>query len=161
MDLHTDVLLRGEQSGAAVALVRNAVPAGWAGPPLHHHDFDEAFYVLEGTLTFQLGDELVDVGAGGMAFAPRGVTHTLGERSGAPARYLFACTPAGFERYFDRIAAERAGAEPPASALGPVPETIVVGGGSAPAPAASPPRRRAPPPSACCCAARTAGAPSG
>ena len=78
------VLLRGEQSAGAVALVQNTVPAGWAGPPLHHHDFDEAFYVLDGTLTFQLDDELVSVGAGGMAFASRGVKHTLGERHGAP-----------------------------------------------------------------------------
>ena len=45
----------------------------------------------------------------------------------APARYLLVCTPAGFERYFDRIAAEQAGIEPPPSALGPIPETIVVG----------------------------------
>jgi mannose-6-phosphate isomerase-like protein (cupin superfamily) len=127
MDFQTSVLLRGEESGGAVALVHNAVPSGWAGPPLHHHDFDEAFYVLDGTLTFQVGEELVSVAAGGVAFAPRGVPHTLGERHGAPARYLLACTPAGFERYFDRIAAEQAGATPPASALGPIPETTVVG----------------------------------
>jgi EmrB/QacA subfamily drug resistance transporter len=142
MDFQTDVLLRGEQSAGAVALVHNTVPAGWAGPPLHHHDFDEAFYVLDGTLTFQLGDELLCVGAGAMAFAPRGVAHTLGERHGTPASYLLACTPAGFERYFDRIAAEQAGIEPLPSALGPIPETIVVGGqigaGTGAAPAAAP-----------------------
>jgi len=37
------------------------------------------------------------------------------------------CTPAGFERYFARTAAEAAGEAPPAWALEPVAETTVVG----------------------------------
>jgi hypothetical protein len=37
------------------------------------------------------------------------------------------CTPAGFERFFERMAAEQAGVEPPASALEPWPEVTVVG----------------------------------
>jgi uncharacterized cupin superfamily protein len=32
-------------------MIENRVPAGWAGPFLHHHAFDEAFYVLGGELT--------------------------------------------------------------------------------------------------------------
>jgi quercetin dioxygenase-like cupin family protein len=123
----TTVLLRGEQTGGEIALVRNTVPAGWAGPPLHHHAFDETFYVLDGELTFQLGDELAVAGPGALVFAPRGAVHTLANRSGAPASYLLVCTPAGFERYFDRLAAEAAGVAPPPEAAGPVPETIVVG----------------------------------
>jgi mannose-6-phosphate isomerase-like protein (cupin superfamily) len=123
----TTVLLRSEQSGGAVSLIENRVPAGWEGPPLHHHAFDEAFYVLEGELTFQLGHELATASAGQLAFAPGGVHHTLANRSDADARYLLVCTPAGFERYFDRIAAEAAGVDPPASALEPYPETTVVG----------------------------------
>ncbi len=145
-DFHTSVLVRSEESGGHVAFVENTVPAGWAGPPLHHHDFDEAFYVLEGELTFALGDARFTRRAGELAFAPRNVPHTLAERSGRSARYLLVCTPAGFERYFDRIAAEHAGAEPPPQALGPIPETIVVGppigDGSAPAWVPSPPRGR-------------------
>jgi mannose-6-phosphate isomerase-like protein (cupin superfamily) len=50
--------------------------AGAAGPPLHVHDFDEAFFIVEGELTFQLGDRLMNVGVGGLAFAPGG-TRTL------------------------------------------------------------------------------------
>jgi quercetin dioxygenase-like cupin family protein len=51
------VLLRGEQSDGAVSIVESTMPAGAAGPPLHSHAFDEAFYVLDGELTFQLRDE--------------------------------------------------------------------------------------------------------
>jgi quercetin dioxygenase-like cupin family protein len=123
----TTVLLRGEDTGGEVAVVRNTVPAGWAGPPLHHHAFGETFYVLDGELTFQLGDEIAVAGPGAVVFAPGDAVHTLANRSGAPASYLLVCTPAGFERYFDRIAAEAAGVEPPPSAAGPVPETVVVG----------------------------------
>jgi quercetin dioxygenase-like cupin family protein len=121
------VLLRAEQSGGAVAMVEIAVPPRWEGPPLHHHAFDEAFYVLEGEVTFQLGDERQTATPGAFVFARGGDVHTLANLNDAPARYLLVMTPAGFERYFDRIAAEATGIEPPASALEPYPETIVVG----------------------------------
>jgi hypothetical protein len=47
------------------------------------------------------------------------VVHTLANVSDAPARYLLACTPAGFERYFDGIAARQTGVEPPPEGLKP------------------------------------------
>lgn len=121
------VLLRSEQTGGEVSVIESAAPAGFRGPTLHHHGFDETFYVMEGELTFQLRDELLRVGAGELAFAPRGVPHTFANLSDAPARYLIVCTPAGFERYFARMAAERQGAEPPEWALQPIPEVTQVG----------------------------------
>jgi mannose-6-phosphate isomerase-like protein (cupin superfamily) len=125
--LKTAVLLRSEQSGGAISAIENTLPADWEGPPLHHHDFDEAFYVLDGELTFQVGEARLTVGQGDLAFAPRGVEHTLANLSDAPARYLLLCTPAGFERYFARLGAERAGEDPPAWALQPIPPTTTVG----------------------------------
>ena len=98
-----DVLLRSEESDGVVSVVDNTVPAHWPGPYLHRHDFDEAFYVLEGELVFQVEDELITRRAGELAFAPRGVAHTLANHSDGRARYLLVCTPAGFERYFARM----------------------------------------------------------
>jgi quercetin dioxygenase-like cupin family protein len=126
-DFETQIHLRSAQSNGAVSVVELAASPEFAGPPLHHHDFDEAFYVLEGELTFQLGDELRTAGPGELVFAPRGSHHTLANLSGAPARYLVVCTPAGFENRFARTAAERAGVEPPHWALEPYPETTFVG----------------------------------
>jgi quercetin dioxygenase-like cupin family protein len=118
------VLLRGEESDGQVAIVDLS---GGGRPPLHHHDFDEAFYVLEGELTFQLGEDVFTRSAGELAFAPRGVAHTYANLSGAPARALLVITPAGFERYFDQIAARISGSEPPPEAAKPIPEVVTVG----------------------------------
>ncbi len=111
--VQTSILLRSEESGGHVSVVENVIPAHARGPFLHTHDFDEAFYMLEGELTFQVEDELVTKRAGEIAFAPRNVPHTLANRTDAPARYVLVCTPAGFERHFARIAAEQAGRSRP------------------------------------------------
>ena len=103
------------------------VPPGGAGPPLHKHDFDEAFYMLNGELIFQVEDALVTKRAGEASFAPRNVAHALANHSDAPARYLLICSPAGFERHWARTAAEAAGLEPPQWALQPIPQITVVG----------------------------------
>ena len=123
MSFSTQVLLRGEESGGHVAIVENRIGPHWAGPPLHRHDFDEAFYVLEGELTFQVEDQVVVKRAGEFAFAPRNVVHTLANHSDAAARYVLVITPAGFERYFARMSDD-----PPEWSLQDFPETIVVGG---------------------------------
>ena len=121
------VLLRSEESGGAVSVIASVASAGFPGPPLHLHDFDEAFYVIDGELTFQLEDRLFTAGPGELAFAPRNVPHTYANRSGADARFLLVCTPAGFERYFARMAAERAGEDPPEWAMQDWPKVTRVG----------------------------------
>ena len=122
-----NVVVRGGDGDGRIAVMDNAVSPSFPGPPLHHHAFDELFYVVEGEPTFQLGDAVVTRGPGGIAFAPGGSHHTWANHSGAPGRVLIVCTPAGFESYFGRMAAERAGTEPPAWALEPEPPTTVVG----------------------------------
>jgi quercetin dioxygenase-like cupin family protein len=127
LDLQTNVLLRSEETGGHLSVTEIVVPPNTAGPPLHTHDFDEAFYLLKGELIFQVEDALVTKAAGGLSFAPRNAPHTLANHSDAPARYLLICTPEGFERHWARVAAEAAGVEPPQWALQPIPEVTVVG----------------------------------
>ena len=126
-DLAFHVRLRSEQTGGHVALVENTVPPRWAGTPLHHHGFDEAWYVLDGTLTLQLGEEVRTAGPGSVTFAPRDAVHAVANHGDVPARYLLVCTPAGFERYFDLRQAELSGVAPPPEADRGFPETHVVG----------------------------------
>lgn len=120
------VLLRSEETDGRSAVIETA-PAPGVSPPLHSHDFDETFYVMAGQLTFQLGDERITAGPGELVFAPRGVPHTYANLSDAPAHQLIVCAPAGFERYFARMAAERTGADPPPWALQPIPQVTTIG----------------------------------
>jgi hypothetical protein len=65
-----------------------------SGPDyLHvHHSDDEAWHVLEGTLTFRFKDKVVDASAGTTVFVPAGVPHSYYEAYG-PTRYLIILTP--------------------------------------------------------------------
>ena len=69
------------------------------GPDAHvHDDEDDAFYVLEGEITFMLGDQEVRAGAGTFVLVPPGVEHTFANRTRTPARILNIHAPAGFDR---------------------------------------------------------------
>lgn len=57
-----------------------------------HHSDDEAWHILEGTLTFQFSDRTIDASAGTTVFVPAGVAHTYYETAG-PTRYLIIMTP--------------------------------------------------------------------
>ena len=65
-----------------------------SGPDyLHmHYADDEAWHVLEGTLTFRFRDRSVDAPAGTTVFVPAGVPHSYFEAAG-PTRYLIILTP--------------------------------------------------------------------
>ncbi|HEX7300895.1 MAG TPA: cupin domain-containing protein [Solirubrobacteraceae bacterium] len=70
-------------------------------PPRHvHHREDEAFYVLEGEMTFHVGDEVLPAPAGSFVFLPRDVPHTFTVNGDGVARVLQLCSPAGVERFF-------------------------------------------------------------
>jgi mannose-6-phosphate isomerase-like protein (cupin superfamily) len=61
--------------------------------PLHvHHEDDEAWYVLDGRLVVRVGDDDVDVPAGGAVIVPRGTAHTYWNPTGEPTRYLLVMT---------------------------------------------------------------------
>src|SRR5262245_54082384 len=46
------------------------------GVPVHRHQHhDELLYVVEGEVTFKIGDQLTRGTAGALAYAPRGVEH--------------------------------------------------------------------------------------
>lgn len=85
--------------------------------PLHvHHHEDEAFWILEGSLTFEVGDKTIQAEAGSFLFGPRDVPHRYTVNKG-PARLLFILTPSGFEDFI------RETSEPaPSAILPPRPE---------------------------------------
>lgn len=101
--------------GALTAIECEAAPGG--GPPPHIHDNeDEAFYVLEGEFEILLGEELVHVGPGDFAFAPRGTVHRFANIGDTPGRILILFTPGGLEGFF-RTAGTPATGDGPAPPL--------------------------------------------
>jgi quercetin dioxygenase-like cupin family protein len=97
--------VRGEQSGGMLTALENVIAPG-DGPPLHvHAEQDEAWYVLEGRLRFQLDADVADAPAGSFVFVPRGTRHCFQNAGEGPARILVLFTPAGMESFFDRFAA--------------------------------------------------------
>jgi len=65
-----------------------------------HHREDESFYVLEGQLRLQCGDETFVAEAGSYIFLPRDVPHSFRVEGDTPARMLTIETPGGGERFF-------------------------------------------------------------
>ena len=95
---------RAAQTGGSLTLFENVVAAG-EGPPLHtHDDEDEAWYVLEGTLRFKLGEHVSEAPAGSFVLAPRGTPHCFQNIGDGPARMVVIFTPSGMQRFFDRFA---------------------------------------------------------
>src|SRR3954470_10435476 len=91
--LRTNVLLRSEETGGHVSVTEIVVPPHSAGPPLHTHDFDEAFYMLEGELIFQVDEDLTTKTAGEVSFAPRNMPHALANHSDAPPATCWSALP--------------------------------------------------------------------
>ena len=66
--------LVGAEHGATISLILDASEPGH-GPRLHRHPYDETWVVIEGNLTFQLGDTQLDAGPGDLVIAPSGAPH--------------------------------------------------------------------------------------
>ena len=86
----------GEDQPSIAATGRSFDVHEWSGSGpdyLHvHYADDEAWHVLEGTLTFRFRDREVEAPAGTTVFVPAGVPHSYFEAHG-PTRYLIILTP--------------------------------------------------------------------
>lgn len=95
-----------ETSGAYTIVEAHNAPGGGTPPHIQHKD-DEAFYVLEGTYTFRLGDEMIEHGQGGHVFVPTGTVHAFQNTGDTPARMLIVNSPGGIhEQFFLEVGVE-------------------------------------------------------
>lgn len=80
------------------------------GPGVHVHSREhELWYVLEGEFRFLLGDALVHVPTGGLAFGPRGMPHTFQNIGAGTGRLLVITGPSGLEEFFLRYDQQASG----------------------------------------------------
>lgn len=95
-------LCTADRTGKAWSLMEVDVPEG-AGPPPHHHPWDEAYYVVQGRVRFSIDgrDQVVD--AGDFIYAPGGTVHGFKGASTQPARILIFDAPAHAESFFREV----------------------------------------------------------
>lgn len=96
-------LATGEETGGKYAMWETIVPPGGGPPPHIHSREEEAFYILEGEITFQVGDATFKAEAGTFANMPIGSLHTFKNDTDRPARLLITVAPAGLEKMFFEV----------------------------------------------------------
>jgi mannose-6-phosphate isomerase-like protein (cupin superfamily) len=107
-------------------LVEITAPAGLQSPRHVHYRDDEGFYVLEGSVTIEVGDETVELGAGQHAFGPRNIPHrfTVGPDG---AHMIWVLTPGGFEDFVEEVTVPAAAPTvPPPSVVPPADAAEIV-----------------------------------
>jgi mannose-6-phosphate isomerase-like protein (cupin superfamily) len=73
------------------------------GPGAHSHPEDDVFYVLEGVMSFLIGDEWIDAPKGSFVLAPAGTTHDFENRTSARTGALNFSIPGNFETHMPSI----------------------------------------------------------
>jgi mannose-6-phosphate isomerase-like protein (cupin superfamily) len=85
----------GAETDGKFALLDQTMPPGYAVPRHIHLDEDEAWYLLDGSMTFYCGEHVIEAAKYGWVFAPRGVPHTF-KVGPAGARALTFAFPSTF-----------------------------------------------------------------
>lgn len=98
-------LLHSSDLEAAFSLFDVEIAAGAPGAPPHTHSFeDEVYYVLEGEMTFLLGDRVETAPQGSTVILPRGLAHATWNEGKAPAKALTIVSQhSQFEGFFDHV----------------------------------------------------------
>jgi quercetin dioxygenase-like cupin family protein len=104
-----DVKLIGHETDESIMMFEETVPAGTKSLFHLHRDSDEVAWVLEGEITFRIGDDVSVGGPGACAFFPRDVGHAWKNSGSQTARVLFLYTPASAGGYVEELM-RRAGA---------------------------------------------------
>ena len=91
-----------EDSDGAWSLMEEEIPVG-LGPPPHRHDWDEAYYVIEGALDFEIDGTQVRIERGDFTYLPRKTVHAFKGASPSPARVLIFAAPAHSSAFFKEV----------------------------------------------------------
>lgn len=74
------------------------------GPPLHiHPEQEEIHYVLQGRLSYQIGEARMELKSGDCIYIPKGTPHSWINLKQEPARILGILTPGGSEGFFKAL----------------------------------------------------------
>lgn len=96
-------LATGADTNQRYAMWEAIVPPGGGPPPHIHRNEEESFYILEGEITFQIGDRTLVATSGMFANMPVGLAHSFRNCSTAPAKMIISVMPAGLEQMFFEV----------------------------------------------------------
>jgi mannose-6-phosphate isomerase-like protein (cupin superfamily) len=96
------MLCEARETGGAWSLFEEIVPFGM-GPPAHRHDWDEAYYVLDGAVEFEIDGERVTNHAGDFSYLPRNTVHGFKGASRSAAHVLIFASPAHGSEFFQEL----------------------------------------------------------
>jgi quercetin dioxygenase-like cupin family protein len=103
LDILWIVLADGSATGGRHSMMEQLMPRG-SGPPPHKHTWsDETFYILDGDITFLVGEEIKNARKGDFLMVPRNTLHAFRVDSDT-ARILNGFTPASMEALIVEIA---------------------------------------------------------
>ena len=93
-----------EQTNGMWSMIEYSAPTHAPGPPPHYHkEMEEAFYVIEGTLTAIINGKVSEIGAGGFVNIPVYAVHTWENKHDKQLKVLLLMSPGGFENYFKEM----------------------------------------------------------
>ena len=92
-----------DSTGGALAVLEQIAAPGTGSPYHMHHNEDEMFYVIEGSVRFVSGERSWIAGPGTWAFLPRDIPHGFEVAGDGPARYLLLTAPAGFDGFVQEL----------------------------------------------------------
>jgi len=95
--------LLGHETNESIMLFEETVPAGTKSLFHLHHDSDEVAWVLEGEITFKIGEEVTVGGPGTCAFFPRNIPHAWKNSGSETGRVVFLYTPARAGGYVEEL----------------------------------------------------------
>ncbi|MGE0756597.1 MAG: cupin domain-containing protein [Pirellulaceae bacterium] len=96
-------LATGKDTGGKYATFEAIVPPGSGPPPHIHTREEESFLVLEGEMTFQLGEDRLFAAEGTFLNMPVGSLHCFKNETDKTARLLISVAPAGLEEMFFEV----------------------------------------------------------
>ena len=96
-------VLGATESGGGMGLALITQAPGSATPLHVHHRESEAFFLLEGSMTYRAGEDVFKLEPGGFIYLPSGLPHAFRITGVSPTRFLALATPAALLSLYEEI----------------------------------------------------------
>lgn len=117
-------LVSAEQTDGLLGMSLVTQPPGVATPLHRHTNEAEAFYLLEGTMTYRAGEETYELAPGCFIYLPKGLPHAFRVTGERPVRFLGLAVPGRVLDLYDEVGVPASERRLPGPDGRPMPEEI-------------------------------------